>query len=96
MSFFSGSSRQFKESIDWLSEAEQEAIFKELEKTPVYRWRYKGTEKERIGPMTEESPTEIVEQDGLSLDSVSYMGTLLVAVKYLSKRVRALEDNHAS
>ena len=90
------STRLVKEDI---SEVDYHAILEEVLATPVYHWKYKpelNDDRRHIGPMTEESPKEMVSEDGKMLISIDYLGVLFAAVKALTLRVKELEQANAS
>jgi hypothetical protein len=88
--FLPKSSRKFKHAIVSVTEEESGKMLEKALETPIYKWRYNAfPDKEHIGPMTEESPTEIV--DGDMLDVVGYLGFLLGCVKALTRKLQVLE-----
>lgn len=87
------SSRDFKDDIEV---ADIDAILDEIESTPVYTWRYKpefADGRRHIGPVTEESPPQIVSDDGKALVGQDMLGFMFAALKALSAKVKQLEQN---
>ena len=81
------SSREFKEGIQPLT---RDDILDMVDKTPIYRWRYKGSTRLHTGPITEESPKLIVSDDGKMLDLIDYNGFLFAGLKALNRKVDSL------
>lgn len=64
---------------------------KAVRKLPIYRWRYKGDPKMRVGGMTTDMPDDVIVGDlqtRLGYDPVSYLGMLTGAVRALDKQVQ--------
>jgi hypothetical protein len=90
-----GSSRKFKEDIDPLKSKEYKRILDKLDEMPNYRWKYKrlfGDPRRHIGPVTEESPIEIVTDDGKAIVIQDAIGFMMAAMKGLSKKIKELEN----
>jgi hypothetical protein len=88
--FSSFSSRKFKRNIETV---DLEAVLTELEQTPVYEWTYNPSfhdSRRHIGPVTEEAPKAIVNEDQLVIPDC--VGFLFAAVKALSEKVKKLEN----
>lgn len=80
------SSREYKKDIKPVQDDEQ---LEALLGTKVYNWKYKGEEDEHVGPITEESPKQIVTPDGEKLDLGDAIGMLMSSVKALNKKMEA-------
>lgn len=87
------SSRTFKKDIEPFGDRTDDHSLKSVRKMPLYTWKYKGEgieSRPHLGPLTEESPEEIVTSDGKHLDVASYFGLLSSAVKALDRKVEAM------
>ena len=93
------SSRSFKKDIKALSEKEEDRIAMSLTgKRKIYNWKYKterDDSKGHIGLVTEESPDEIVTDDGKHLDIASYLGVLTISLRSMKRKMDALERRAA-
>jgi len=90
------SSRDFKNIKEEISTDEALAFVDCLESLPIYRWQYKpgiADGAEHVGPVVEEMPADMVK--GKMLDDISTLGVLMLAVKTLSARIKALEAKNA-
>ena len=88
------SSRDYKYNIEEIDSDTEKRLLDLVKNLPIYTWKYKGEgdeTKSHLGPVTEESPTEIVTADGKALDTISYMGLLALTVKLLANKVERLE-----
>lgn len=61
--------------------------------TPVKQWKYKGDDKERVGPMADAVQEMMGDEhsDGHMLDLTSMNGTLMKAIQELTQKVTQLE-----
>lgn len=82
------SSARFKEALEPVKD---DAALRALRAMPIYRWNYKGQQEKHIGPITEQSPAEIVTEDRLKLKLADALGLNLAATKALDRKVEKLE-----
>lgn len=95
------SSVQYKKDIVPLTPFDYQSILNKIEQIDVVRYRYKTDPKEsklRLGVIAEDSPKEMLSQDGKSIrlvDSVAFLAAGLKALEQrnvdLKKRLRELE-----
>lgn len=88
------SDRNAKHEIKEVDNAEQ---LEALRKVPVSRWKYKGEDREHIGPMAQDFGEHINgEPDARVIHPVDAIGTLIASVQALADKVDALEAAHVS
>lgn len=80
------SSKKYKKDIKPVKDDEQ---LEALMGTKVYNWKYKGEDEEHTGPVTEESPRQIVGKGGDTINIGDAIGLLMSSVKALNKKVEA-------
>lgn len=80
------SSRRLKKNI---KPAEGDAM-KAVRAMPARKWKYKGDDKEHVGPMAEDAK-KAIGGNGVTLNVADVVGTALAATQNLDKRVRRLE-----
>lgn len=91
MSFFS--SEKYKKDIEKMDSEDMDEILMELEKTDLFRYRYKweGKKSQHLGVITEKAPQKIVAKEGDRLDPTNVFGFLMASIKALNSRVKELE-----
>ena len=92
--FVNVSTRESKEDIEHLSEAEEEEVLDTLLDMTAAHYIYKDdqTEEERLGVIAEESPEDILTADGKGVDLYKYATYIMTGLKQLAEKVEALVD----
>jgi hypothetical protein len=88
------SSKKWKKDIVNLSKEEEQKIFENLQKVPLFKYRYThepDTVPLHVGLIAEEAPEEIKLFDGNMIGLYEYISCLNAAFKVLTEKVRALE-----
>lgn len=80
------SSKELKESMGQIG-----PVLGKLRDVPVYRWRYKGSGRDHIGPYAEDFQDAAGVGDGVTIQLVDALGFLLKASQELLDRVETLE-----
>lgn len=82
-----GSTLKIKKDVERVTEEEEDAMLRRLEKANLYHYRYKGMPEYRLGLVIEDetTPNELVKDETVLLYDMISM--LLAAVKALSRRV---------
>ena len=91
-SLFAGSSRSIKEKIVELSEADLDTLLTKIEEMPIYSWQYTGDNERHIGPVTEEAPREITDEDRKILVSIDCIGILFASIKAMATEMSKLRE----
>ena len=77
-----------------VKKVKDEAVLKEIRKTPVSEWNYKGDAARHTGPMAQDvnaSMGEAAAPGGRMIDLITMNGKMLAAVRALDKKVSSLE-----
>jgi hypothetical protein len=88
------SSKKWKKDIEKLSEEDEKKIFAEIDKIPLYRYRYSyepDSVKRHVGLIAEESPEEITLFERNMVGLYEYIGFTHAAIKVLKKKIEDLE-----
>lgn len=89
------SSREFKTDIEALDDADRREALEKVVDTPVYRYRYKGQpeEVERLGLIVEESPADVLADDGeKAVDLAKHISLLHAALQAQQDEIVALRE----
>src|SRR5690606_7584874 len=91
-----GSSLAVKDDVS--DDVDTQDALREIRDLRLYRWRYKGTTRRRIGPVIEDetTPAHMVTPDGEHLDLYEMLTTLTAAVQALASRVDTLDERRAA
>jgi hypothetical protein len=93
--FVNNSTRDAKQDIHPLSEADYAHILDAVGKTDVFHYRFKAAgidRKQRIGVIAEESPPEILDETGKAVSFLDYNGFLLATVKAQQVQIRDMKS----
>lgn len=84
-SFLCNSSRELKKDIASLTEKDYSKVLETINQLEVVRYRYKGNQENKlhIGLIAEDSPKDILSQDGKSVSLYDSMGYMLAGMKAL-------------
>lgn len=87
------SSRQYKENITALSEEELKAILEQAAQMKLYHYTFKNdsTGKVKLGIISEESPSQILTEDGKAESINEYIAFLHAAIKAQQKELEELK-----
>lgn len=89
------SSRDYKKDIEALALSDYRDILKKLERTEVFRFRYKEAEegsKLRLGLIAEEAPEEIVSIEGKGINLGEAVSFLMAAIKAQQEEIKGLKQ----
>ncbi|MCG3176032.1 MAG: hypothetical protein MOGMAGMI_00970 [Candidatus Omnitrophica bacterium] len=97
--FFNYSSRAFKSDIRAVGPDERASLLRDVRSTPLYTYRYKSApDTAHLGPVAEESPTQVLSGDGKHLSLTDTLAVLTAALQQLqaeneelTARLEALE-----
>jgi len=95
----SASSKKWKKDIVSLSKEEEQKIFENLQKVPLFKYRYThelDSVPLHVGLIAEEAPEEIKLFDGNMIGLYEYIAYLNAAFKVLTEKVKALEAREVS
>jgi hypothetical protein len=90
----SASSKKWKKDIVSLSKEEEKKIFENLQKVPLFKYRYThelDSVPLHVGLIAEEAPEEIKLFDGTMIGLYEYIAYINAAFKVLTEKVKALE-----
>jgi hypothetical protein len=91
--FVNNSSIEAKQDVHALSEEDYRDIHNKLVQTPLYRYRFKASgidQKSRLGVISEESPSEILDETGKYVSFLDYVGFLFAALKAQAREINRL------
>lgn len=93
------SSKKWKKDIVSLSKEEEQKIFENLQKVPLFKYRYThelDSVPLHVGLIAEEAPEEIKLFDGSMIGLYEYIAYLNAAFKVLTEKVKVLEAREVS
>lgn len=89
------SSKEFKKDISEIGEEEENRIFDQMKKAPLFNYRYKFEPEEtvkHIGLITEESPEELTLFDKKAVGLYEYISMLHATIKVMNRKIEKLEE----
>lgn len=89
------SSKDAKERVAGEGDIFSDDVLGRIEGIPVERWRYKGDDQEHIGPYAEDFADTMGVGNDKGIHGSDVLGTSLLAIKELTKRVKELESRNA-
>lgn len=90
MAASAASSAVFKEDIEPLTETDDARHTEDITDMNLYRYRYKGDSRQRVGAIVEDAPPSIT--NGPMVDLYEMMSKMLSSMKDLKRRIEQLEE----